>query len=589
MTFASESARLGREPLVVVEIELPYCGLTFGVGLCTASGAAGTECFNTFRTCQDPLNFDSNNGSPAGTLGTTKIYRLCEMRQGLPVGIDMIPCIESVDLAPTKIIIDDGLGHRASVSLVLPDFTHHDRGIDKYVATRSYDPAAQGTYFGKLLARNKSSYLGRPMRLRVGYLTDPFDWANFQDRAYIIDRIDGPDAKGRVKIVAKDELRRLDDALIPAPTAGALASAMTISDTSLILDSHEIVYPTTGDWVRIGSEIIQYASRSGTTLSDLTRGAFGSVAAAHSANDNVQLCKVWQDAEVVDILEEIERDYAGIAQAKIPKADWDTEQNTWLSGYRLTNIISKPEKCKDVIKQICQQALIFQWWDERDQEVKLKTIAPTLGNAGLQELNESAHIIADSVEVEDDLKDQITTCIVYFDRIDFTSTGQPKNYRQAKAFIDADAESSLEYDRAKTKIIFADWLGGSSAGNVLRLAARTVSRLRDGLRTIEFKLDAKDSVNVWAGDDFMFTSRALQDADGSALQTRLQAISVEDKGVGALQYVSITTGFSGRYGFIAPNSTPVYGSATEDQKTRYGFISNNSGLMSDGTAAYKII
>lgn len=588
MTYASESARLGREPLVVAEIELPYCGLTFGVGLCTASGAAGTECFNTFRTCQDPLNFDSNNGSPAGTLGTTKIYRLCEMRQGLPVGIDMIPCIESVDLAPTKIIIDDGLGHRASVTLVVSDFTHHDRGIDKYVATRSYDPAAQGTYFGKLLARNKSSYLGRPLRLRVGYLTDPFDWANFQDRAYIIDRIDGPDAKGRVKIVAKDELRRLDDAMIPAPTAGALASAITISNTSLSLNGHEIVYPTTGDWVRIGSEIIQYASRSGTTLSDLTRGAFGSVAAAHSANDNVQLCKVWQDTEVVDILEEVERDYAGIAQAKIPKADWDTEQNTWLSGYRLTNIISKPEKCKDVIKQICQQALIFQWWDERDQEVKLKTIAPTLGNAGLQELNESANIIADSVEVEDDLKDQITTCVVYFDRIDFTSTGQPKNYRQAKVFIDADAESSLEYDRTKTKIIFADWLGGSSAGNVLRLASRTVSRLRDGLRTIEFKLDAKDGVNVWAGDDFLFTSRALQDADGSALQTRLQAISVEDKGVGALLYAAITTGFSGRYGFIAPNSTPVYGAASEDQRQAYGFISTNDGLMSDGSSAYKI-
>lgn len=588
MSFASESARLGREPLIVVEIDLPYCGLTYGSAPCTAAvGVTGSvKCFNTYKTCQDPTNFDGDGASPQAVLGTTKTYRFCEMRQGLPVGVDMIPCIESVDLAPTKIIPDDGLGHRASITITLSDFTHHDRGIDKYVTERTYNPAAQGTYFGKLITRNKSSYLGRPLRIRVGYLTSPFDWNNFQTRAYIIDRIDGPDEKGKVKIVAKDVLKRLDDALIPEKSSGALASSISAADVSLTLDDNEDEYPSGGGYVRIGSEIIQYASRTGTTVSGLTRGTWGTTAATHAANDNVQLCVVWENTDVVDILEEIERDYAGIVQAYIPKADWDVEQATWLSGYRLTNIISKPEKVKDVVKQICQQALIFQWWDERDQEIKLKTIAPTLGNAGLSELDEEAHII--SASVEDDLKDQITTCIVYFDRINFTEDNKPKNYRQAKVFVDADAESTFEYDRTKSKTIFADWLGGSSAGNVLRLASRTVSRLRDGLRTVEFELDAKDSPDVWAGDDFLFTSGALQDFDGSPMQTRLQAVSVEDKGGSFLVYTAISTGFSGRYGFIAPNGTPDFDVATADQKQAYGFISDNSGLMGDGSDAYKI-
>lgn len=589
MTYAIAKDELGRAPLSIVEIDLPFCGLSIGTGLCQAVLAGpGLQCFNTFRTCQDPVNFDSDGGMPPAPVGNVKTYRFCEMRQGLPVGIELIPCLEDVDLVPTKILPDQGLGHRASVSVTLSNFTHHDRGIDPYVASRSYNPEQQGTFFGKLIARNKTSYVGRELRILTGYLTEPFDWANFQTRRYVIDRIDGPNKDGTITITAKDPLVKLADAQVPAITRGNLLASMTAVQTSLTLDGNETEYTLGGGYVRIGSELIQYASRTGAVLNDLTRGVFGSTASTHGTNDAVQLCAVWQGVHAVDILAELLTDYAGIPASFIPTAQWDDEAHTWLSGYTLTNVISKPEKVKDVVEEICRQCLIYLWWNEIAQSIPLKTISPTLGNAGLPTINDAEHIIGGSIEVKDDLTKQITRLIAYFDRIDYTATRSTKNYRRWKVFLDGPAESEYEYDKIKPKEIFCDWLDGSSAGNVLRLTARTVARYRDGERTISFSLDVKDNDNVWAGDKLVIESDALQDEFGAPKSEILDILSAEEKDGSQVEYFAAITGFSGRYGFVSPNGTPDFGSASDDQKMRYGFISNNSGLLPDGTDAYKI-
>ena len=49
----------GREPVEVIEIITPKCTNTFGTAPCTASAAAGGQCFNTRETCQDTDNFQA--------------------------------------------------------------------------------------------------------------------------------------------------------------------------------------------------------------------------------------------------------------------------------------------------------------------------------------------------------------------------------------------------------------------------------------------------------------------------------------------------------------------------------------------------
>jgi hypothetical protein len=60
MTLASEAARVGRQPAIVLEMDCDTCSRVYGTAPCTAAiGVTGTQrCFNTKKTCQDPANFD---------------------------------------------------------------------------------------------------------------------------------------------------------------------------------------------------------------------------------------------------------------------------------------------------------------------------------------------------------------------------------------------------------------------------------------------------------------------------------------------------------------------------------------------------
>ena len=51
---------LGRKPVTLFEVDIPYCTRTYGVAPCAA--VLGTtrqaKCFNSLATCQDPDNYD---------------------------------------------------------------------------------------------------------------------------------------------------------------------------------------------------------------------------------------------------------------------------------------------------------------------------------------------------------------------------------------------------------------------------------------------------------------------------------------------------------------------------------------------------
>ena len=76
----------------------------------------------------------------------------------------------------------------------------------------SGDPDLRGSFWGKLLARNKF-WEGRRVDILTGYLdadTGAYDPANFIRRTYVIEAIAGPDRAGKVSLVAKDPLKFAD-------------------------------------------------------------------------------------------------------------------------------------------------------------------------------------------------------------------------------------------------------------------------------------------------------------------------------------------------------------------------------------------
>ena len=595
MTLATERAKIGRKPITLVECDLDKCTLSYGVAPCTASLAAGFECYNTRKTCQDPANY---------TLGT-KTYRFAENKGNLPADMGAIPCVKNVSLTPTRIDPAKGLGYLASVTVEMIDMPHHDRGIDPYISTRSFSP--RGSFFGKLNARNPY-YKGRTLRVMSGYISErdyklslyktPFpystplpyqgitsrdrspiyDAANFETREYIIEKFEGPDSSGRVKITAKDILSKTnaDKAQAPFISSGSLSAAITISDTSLTLQTGEGAdYSTSGE-VRIGDEIITYTGVTADTLTGLTRGAWNSVADAHDADSNVQQCVSWTVTNVVDVIYDLLVNYADIDPGYINTTDWNAEKISALSPFDVTAIITKPEGVKKLISELCQQSLSYVWWDERTQKIRLKSISPYTFDT---ELRDSINFI--DVNVKDVPDDRISRMHVYYDIFDRVNPDKEESYKSVYVFADLESELATKHGEKKIKVIKSRWY--QAQGPVAQNASRRVLWLRETPKRAMFKLDAKDGA-LWTGDPIDLISASVQDVTGATKPLEMFIIEATENRDGTFDYIAMDNPFSGRFGVVMADGTGDFAGANKG-----GWIALDSGLFSDGSEAFKII
>lgn len=592
MTFDTLRQTLGRQPVVILEIDLDYCTRTYGTAPCTASvGVTGSaKCYNTRRTCQDAANY----------VAAVKTYRFSSII--LPPGAPLaIPSLVSHSNAPTVIDPAKSFGQRASVNVTLQDAPAGDFGIDKYVRDRPYDSATTGTFWGKLVRRNPY-YNGRPMRLRVGYLDDAgaFDWANFQTYSYVIESIEGPDSKGKVRIVGKDILKLADDdrALVPRVASGKLLAAISAGATSATITPDDALadYPATGEFtVRIGDECMR-VQRAGAVLTLNERGTDNTLADDHDEGDAVQLCVRFTDAAVKDVVYSLLTEYASIPASYIDFATWETEADTWLGSYKLNALLSDPMGVRELLTELTQQALFYIWWNERTQKIDFKAIRPAI-ETEITDITDDYHALSGSLKLTEKPDDRITQVWVHFGLRSPTDYGEKiENYLQLAIAADGNAEGDDQYGDQRIRRIYSRWFAADvSAVNAALLGQRLVYRYRNNPRRLSMKLDAKD-VGIWTGDVVRVTSKVIQDDTGAALPTTFQVISINETKPGhEFQVELLDTFFNGRYAFITPNDMPVYAVATEEQHRLYGFISPGlstaptAALFADGTEAYKII
>lgn len=222
-TTAARTAALsahGKRPCTVLELIVDRCSNVYGSAPCTASGAAGSECYNTFSTCQDKPNYTKSS----------QTIKLCSRGVMSPPGEELRPYLLRSISAPTALDFEAGLAPRNVVSLSLADETDNDSSQDPYFATRA--TPAGGTYWTRWIARNKN-YVGRLAKLRRGFVAEPWNWDLFLDELYTIDQI-GIESNGQIKITLKDPLKLADNNTIPLPTSGAIqADLKAIENTGM--------------------------------------------------------------------------------------------------------------------------------------------------------------------------------------------------------------------------------------------------------------------------------------------------------------------------------------------------------------------
>ncbi len=503
-----------------------------------------------------------------------------------------IPAVTSVGLAPTVIDPINGIGKRASVVVTIKDFTHSDLGLDPYVAERGYDSTKRSTFWLKLLTRNPY-YQNRPLRVKVGYIVDGEapDPANFQTRLYLMQRIDGPDATGSIRITAQDPLKLLDNERSKSPLAntGTLLADITFADMSATLTPAGIgdaEYAASGT-MAMGSELATF-TRVADAITFVARGTNGT-AEDHNAGSAMQVCTVYSGQSITEVLYDLLVNKAGISADYIDLAAWNAEADVWLSEYEIATTIAKPVGVNQLVGELAQQCLFYIWWDERTQLITFRAIRPT-GHDAVSTIDDTNNIIADTQARTEKPEDRKTQVWVYHGQLDpLVDLAKPYNFLSVRATADADAEGDPEYGDSRILPIYSRWLPITATSEADKLGLRLLNRYRDNPKTYQFKLDAKDSA-IWTGDVVSATMRSIIDFTGAQVATPLQILEVRETVPGSeYEYVAQDTQFKGRYAFWAPDDEDDYLDATDADRARYAWWSDGSGLMSDNSSGYQYV
>jgi hypothetical protein len=583
---------IGREPLQVIEIEQPLCTLEYGVSPCTATiGVTGSiKCFNGSKTCQDLPNY---NPEPL-------LLRFCKPQAKQPEGIFCVPSLMSVSTSPTQINVVGGskskgpLGIRAELSVTFKDQPYSDVLVDKYRLERDYIATDRGSYWSKWLARNPY-YNGYVMRVYDGYVGQSL--AEMGKRTYLIDTFSGPDSNQNVMIKAKDVLKLADNDKAQAPGASTGELIVDYSESASmnpirITGAVAAEYPAPGK-VRINKELFSYTgvstvSETEMNLTGITRSILGTEAEDQDAGDRVQICLEYTNIRPDDLTNDLLTTYGAVPSGFIPLSDWSAEASVWLEQFRLSALITEPTGVTDLLGEITEQALFYIWWDERDEQIKLRALRPAAGDF-VKPIDNFKNILAGTFELNAKPKERISQVWVFFgQRNPVEKLDDEQNFRRIRVRVDGDAESDLQYGEQRIKKIYSRWIQTDAIA--IQTTVRLLSRFRDTPEYIAFALDAKDRA-MWTGDLADVTVDSIVDATGGPRVLRWQVISAEEAISGEVteyQLQRFEYGPTDKAAFIMATDAPIYANATDTERLTGGFIGDAFGLMPNGDPGYTL-
>lgn len=574
---------LGRIPVQVVEIDQDKCSRTYGVSPCTATGSGNAKCYNTYATCQDQANY---------ALGTPLTLRFIKPHSDIDFDEYVIPSLQSVSTNPTRINVggrtgrDKPLGKRAQVSISIKDHPHSDNVVDPYLSGRSFNPLENGTFWSKWLARNPY-FNGRALRVKNGYFGQTL--AEMETKHYVIDSISLPDSRNNIRIKAVDVLRLADNDKAQAPmlSNGKLLTGITDTDTTFTVTggaSSEYGQNSTLA-VRIGDEIIRYTSMTVDGSGDLvfsgaTRGADGTTAESHDADDSVQACLEYINVRPDNIAKDLLLNYGNIDSSFINATDLDDVGTTWYGSVDGTRLISEPTGVTDLLGELSEQFMFYIWWDDVAQLIRFEAIAPVFGSVPL--LTEENNLIQNSVNLKSDSSQRVSEVwISYLMKTPVEDDDKRDSYKRVLARIDPSAASSFEYGERKVYEIYSQWIDNDT--QAILLSQRLLDRYKANPVLIDFELDVKDRENIKTGTIFDIEFSGFVDFNGNIVPQRYQALSVEENNeTGRLkvhaQKYDYAIGFNA--GKWMASDAPSYATATEEEKANGAWWSDTDGLIS---------
>ena len=512
----------GSQIVTLVEIDIPFCVLTYGQTPCQAQlGVTGADrCHNTCFTCQD---LPAYSPSPL-------TLRFARPQEDLLQYGPLIPLLESVATTPSSVNLasmeknSSGFGQRESVTLTMNDVTHSDLLVDKYRLQRSYDPSKQGTFWGKFIARNPY-HAGYEVRIYEGEIGDAL--GDMRVRHYIVDHIDGP-KDGQVRVTCKDLFSKVEarKAVAPLQSRGELKFDITAAAGSATLNPAGIgnlEYPASG-FIAIGDECIAF-TRAADALTLTTRGALNTVAADHKVEDLVQLVVNFVALSPPEIAKELLVTYAGMVDGvDFTFSDWTAKATEIIDLY--TARITKPTPVADLIGELQQQAGFTLWPDVRDGMIKFSALR---ASAATVTVTDNEWIKDGSLAISRQTQNRISQVWLHYGQIKPNGDLSDRtNYYSTLIEDDPLAEGATQYGEIIVREVFSRWIPQFGRTPAQRTGQRLLAMYRDAPLEAEFTLYASRAGQIAFDRYFNLQIQEVQDEFGAATSSVMAPTMIEN-------------------------------------------------------------
>ena len=512
------------ERITYIELDLDRCSLTYGSSPCTAAiGVTGErKCFNCLATCQDKDNYASE----------TVTARYSKASGALPVEIDAIPSIQDVSLRPQKLELGESIGIRASMTVTFKDHRYPDTGPegDRYLDDREYDPYTLGTYFGKFRTRYPYTRFN-DIRLIRGTSDQPLD--QMETRHFIVDSVAGPTSSGTFTITAKDALKLADGDKAQAPllSDGYLSADISDTATSFTLEPvgiGNLSYPESGTGQIGGKEIVEY-TRSGDTVTLGTRGARGTTAQEHDAEDRFQICLTYTGQEVTAIIEDLLVNYAGVPSEYISTGTWLAEDEAYI-GRVYTATIGEPTAVKDLINELLRQTASTIWWDDIAKIIRFRVLRQVSSDAALY--NDDL-IVGGSFSAKDQPDKRVSQVWTFYGQLNpLEDLDDPKNYSVSLRTVNLVSETNFGGSPAIERI-YSRWIISSGRNAVERLNNLILARYSTPPRLLAFQLQRDpDLFQPEIAGGYNVNNWTLQDDTGASKTLSAQVVQCNNTDTG---------------------------------------------------------
>lgn len=586
-----------REPTQVVELYQPRCSLTFGAGACTATG--DNPCYQTWTTCPVRQIYDGAASIRwrfvKDTPGDTAFGEFDD-----PDNIATNGIVGLVSVSTSKASMNVGgvlegksaFGTTAGVTVVIKDGVWDDYVGDPHRATRPQFPR---TFWPVWNARN-AFYGGMYLIIYDGFVGQTL--AEMRQRKYVLDKVDGPDASGKVTLTGVDPLRLTGStkAEFPRTTDIKVAAAFTEASTSISVRSDLDDINDLSEFgnaayrlIRIGNEVIRYngfteVSAGVYRLTGLTRGFDNTTASSGSVDARAQRCGRFENLEPWRMGKFLMQNATRIPAEFFDFDAWEIEGDRYLSIFKRSITIAEVNAVDALMGEICQQGMFNIWWNEDAQTIPMLAIRPPRGE--VTQLTYDSNILAGSAELRREPKSLITRAFVYYGPKDPTaSRTQTANYQRLEGAIELENESENAAGGAFTRTIYARFI--ETEAHAFQLISRLFLRYGTVPRFLSIRVSEKDRV-IEVGQVTDVLSRQVTDADGRIDPARWQVTSFDTIRAGEVYLLDLQSfDLLGRYGNWMGEGAPDYLDATDEQRANGMWWAGADGKMSDGSDGYR--